>query len=296
MILLDNPREKIVMCGDLVYKYEYYGDSRVVSRLTQWYPGSQLYLKNEYKKYLNNIDVMVRDNKIRLESQGLPLCLGDIFVLPPASFNISDSTDANLAISRRKLRDLVYSNFGLNSHLYPMPLFITLTYKNPQFSPVMAKSQYLAFIKRLRYHFNINFRAIAVPEKHQSNQTQADRYGSFHYHILLFDIPSDWVKDKTSKRQLQDKITEIWGFGFSYLKICYGTPFSVAGYVTKYLEKDLSIQVGRRYLATRNCWKPITVEGDELSTFPALQFLSSSIYTLLSGEMMRLSINKINHF
>jgi hypothetical protein len=152
------------MCGDLVYKYEYYGDSRVMSRLTQWYPGSQLYLKNEYKKYLNNIDNLVREKKILLEKEGLPLCLGDVFILGQECFGINATSDSNLAISRRKLRDLVYSNFGLNSHLYPMPLFITLTYKNPQFSPVMAKSQYLSFIKRLRYHLSIDFRAIAVPE------------------------------------------------------------------------------------------------------------------------------------
>lgn len=296
MIKLDYPLEKVVLCGDLVYKYEYYGEKREMNHYSHFYPGSQSYLKSEYKKYVDGVDKLVSSNRQKLESEGLPLCLGDVFVLPPHSFGIHDSTDTNLLISKRKLRDLIYSNFGVSSHLHPMPLFITLTYRSPQFSPVMAKSDYLLFIKRLRYQFNISFRVIGVPEKHQSSFTASDRYGSFHYHLLLFDMPSEYFKDKKSKRELQDRITEIWGLGFSFLKVCYGTPFSVAGYVTKYLEKDLSIQVGRRYLATRNCWKPVVIESDQLSTVPPLTFLSSSVYTLLSGQIMRLTVNKITQF
>ena len=293
MIDLPKNRDKLIYCGDLVYHYEYFGTARELNHLSNYYPGSNAQKILDYKRYLQKTDEMMRNNKILLESQNLPLCLGDIFVLTPEQFGIKPPSEASLDASKRRLRDLINTNFGINPQPSTYPLFLTLTYKNPQFSPTVIKTHLELFIKRLRYHTKIKFRYIAIPEKHQSSKTQADRYGSFHYHILLFDMPIEVTKDQHTIRKFNYETTEIWGHGFTYLKKCYGSPSSVAGYVNKYLEKDLSIEVGRRYLASYNCWKPI--ETDDLSTAPPLQYITSSTYTLLSGEYLKLTINKIHH-
>ena len=276
---------KFKLCGDLVYKYEYYGVARDIHYSSQYYPNSdsQLWLRVQYKKYLDSRDKVIAEYRAICSKNDLPVCLSDVFLLTPEMFGLHDNSESNLKSTRRKLRDLILSNFGISAHLHPFPLFVTLTYRSPQFSPVLAKIQLKLFIKRLRYRLGINFRYIAVPEKHQSDKTAPDRYGSFHYHILIFDV--DFINP--------DDCTDIWSYGYCYVKRCYGTPFHVAYYVTKYLSKDLSIQVGRRYLASFNCWK--SHEITDLSTVPTLAFISSSIYPLLSGQTMRLTINKIKH-
>ncbi|TXG79168.1 MAG: hypothetical protein E6R13_10270 [Spirochaetes bacterium] len=296
-------RDKIKMCGDLVYHYQYYGESKFNNSYTAINNDFQTqkgYLRGnnlkiwEYKKYIARCDDIMRSNYMLLEKQGLPLCLGDIFVLSPEQFGVISISEERLLASKRRFRDLVYTNFGINCQEEDFPLFLTLTYKKPEFSPFKTKQDLMLFIKRLRYHLGINFRYIAVPEKHQSEKTQLHRFGSYHYHILLFDIPYNKIKSKKEMRLFQNNITDVWGKGFSFLKKTYGSPQSVAGYLTKYLTKDLSIDCGRRYLASFNCWKPY--ETDDLSTVPPLEFITSSSYTLLSGELMKLSINKIHHF
>lgn len=289
--------EKYKVCGDLVYGYQYYGDVKEkdyefldltgfnTHSASFYASNSQQCLKIQYRKYLLQRDQIIRDNLIRCKSYGLPLCLADVFLLTPSMFGIISNTEEQLSASRRRLRDLIFTNFGINAHLYTFPLFLTLTYRIPQFSPSQAKADLSLFVKRLRYRLGINFRYIAIPEKHQSNKTSFDRYGSFHYHILLFDVDFLHAND----------LTDCWGKGFCYVKRCYGDSFRVAYYVTKYLTKDLSIETGRRYLASFNCLKPTIIESDSLSTVPTLAFVSSSTYTLLSGQIMRLSINKIKY-
>lgn len=299
---LEVNRDKLLYCGDLVYHYQYYGVSRWNNSFTaikdEWnvqkegLRGRSLKLF-EYRKYLAHCDDLMRENKMRCEKLGIPLCLGDVFVLTPDMFGITDVTPERLNASRRRLRDLIHTNFGINPQPNEFPLFLTLTYAKPEFSSFQAKQHLKLFIMRLKYQLKIDFRYIAIPEKHQSEKTMLHRFGSYHYHILLFDIPYNWSSNKKQLRELQNRITDIWGYGFSFLKRTYGSPRSVAGYVNKYLEKDMSIECGRRYLASFNCWKP--TESDDLSTIPPLEFITSSSYTLLSGEYLKLTINKIHH-
>lgn len=298
-------REKYKICGDLVYYYKYYGVNRFktasITALLDDFESSvdstNKYSSNyrlfDYRRYLANCDDVMRQNKMICEKNGLPLCLGDVFVLTPEMYGVPVPSDSQLAVSKRKLRDLVYTNFGIDPQPQQFPLFLTLTYSKPEFSPFKTKNDLKLFIMRLKYRLGINFRYIAVPEKHQSEATKLYRFGSFHYHILLFDMPYIYTKNNKTIRELQNIITEVWRFGFSFLKRTYGSPSSVAGYIVKYLNKDLSIECGRRYLASHNCLKPVIVEN--LSTDLTLEFITSSSYTLLSGEELKLSINKIRH-
>jgi hypothetical protein len=290
----DVNREKVKYCGDLVYYYQFFGKFRDINYSTKInYNTEKLKLVNSYRLYLKDTFALMRENYARLNDLDLPLCLGDVFVLSAEQWGITGASESALKCSARKLKDLISTNFGINPKSNEFPLFLTLTYKNPQFSSFEAKRDLGLFAKRLRYHLNINFRYIAIPEKHQSDRTAIDRFGSYHYHILLFDIPFDLISDLNKIRNLQNEITDVWGKGFSFLKQCYGNADSVAWYVVKYLTKDLSIDCGRRYLASYNCWKPLI--QDDLSTAPSLLFKTSSVYTLLSGEFMRLGIYSIDH-
>ena len=256
-------------CGDVVYLYEYY--TYMNRQYIPNYSESQLSKIVKYRSYVSKTEKLIRERAEELERDGLPTQLSFIFILPPHNFGVLPPSENSLSRSKRRLRDLIYSNVDPTAISDPkimrinkirrnvkLPLFVTLTYREPKFSPLEVKNDFKTFMKRLNYHLNTteNIRYIAVPEKHQSVYTQANRFGSYHYHMLVFDI--SFIDNK--------QLTEIWGHGFTYIKETYGSAEMIAHYVCKYLTKDLSIDCGHRFLISRNIKRPVV--SDDLSTLP----------------------------
>lgn len=177
--------------------------------------------------------------------------------------------------AKRKLRDIVISNLP-----YGKPRFITLTYASPEFSSSKSKRDFKTFIQRLRYHLgelghDSQFRYIAVPEEHNSDSTATDRIHSYHFHVILFDLP---YIDTTF-------YARTWSHGFIKINLIKGSAFSTAFYLTKYLSKTtLHKRCERRYLVSRNIYRPREVYPVNL---PALKYNKGSNYKTFSGSSVR---------
>lgn len=192
----------------------------------------------------------------------------------------SDDYEKNKAyyadVSRRTLRDLVLSNLH-----YGNPRFITLTYASPQFSNSSAKRDFKTFIQRLRYHLgelghNENFRYIAVPEQHDSTSTNEERRYSYHFHVVLFDLP--YISTTFYSNN--------WKHGFIKINLIKGSPFGTAFYLTKYLSKQTTHERSqRRYLVSRNIHRPQEVQFNNL---PILEFKKAVNYHTFTGSDIRI--------
>lgn len=291
---MSNIRHRAKVCGQIVYTYTFTAREVSLSSdisdidyfgVSPSYRSSDSYLSalSRYRAYLKQFDLNVSERfQYYLDigfSSDLSYSLATSFYKFDSDyFGLTSISESALARSRRRLRDLVYTNIDSSS---TTGKFITLTYSSPQFSPSQLKQHFKTFIQRLRYSLKTEFRYIAVPEKHQSSKTSPDRYGSYHIHILIFD---------TGFLDNYD-LTSIWSHGFTYIKKLYGDPTSVANYVAKYVTKDLSIDFGRRFLYSRNCLRPI--ETSDFSELPPLKHVSSSVYTALSGEKLHFTINRV---
>lgn len=288
---------KAKVCGNTIYTYSFYSNIDVKTYtlaneiapliLDEWdVPASRSseYFKKMslYRKYVSDCDKkssLDYDNYLSLGlDDSISRALGNAFYrFGPELYGLYNINDSALSRSRRRLKDLIYCNYTPETQCR----FLTLTYKNAQFSPFQLKQHFKTFIKRLKYHTkNNNIRYIAVPEKHQSVDTAPDRFGSYHMHVLLFDTGyiDSW------------ELADIWGHGTIDIIFCYGDANGVAHYLSKYLVKDMSIDYGRRFLASESCIKP-TITSD-FSTLPMLQEVHSSVYTDFSGAPLVFTVNK----
>lgn len=286
-----------IVCGNIVYTYSFFEyfqnrqpkreissdffDSLFDSTPRYLSVDSYMHKKNKYRDYLSSFDDLVRDKSdfysSFLSDPALIQALSTGFYkLQPSFFGLYDVSRGALSRSSRRLRDYVYCNVDESVG----GLFLTLTYRTPMFDSRLIKKHQNLFIKRLKYRLSSNFRYIIIPEKHISDKTRLDRYGSYHFHLLIFDI--NYIDNKL--------LTETWSFGFCYIKRLYGGSSRIAQYVAKYLTKDMSIDSGRRFTVSRNCFKPQPVS--DLSTLPPLVALHTSTYTTLSGEKLFFTVNK----
>lgn len=284
---------KAKVCGNTIYTYSFYSSYTnlppkssddypddwdiPVSRSPEYFGKISL-----YREYTSKCDKKALEDYQMYLSMGLDdstaRALGDAFYrFGPELYGLYNINDSALTRSRRRLKDLIYCNYTPNTQCR----FLTLTYRNAQFSPAQLKADFNLFIKRLKYHTkNNNIRYIAVPEKHQSVNTAPDRFGSYHMHILLFDTGYVPVME----------LFKIWGHGTVDIIMCYGDANGVVHYLSKYIAKDMSIDYGRRFLASESCIKPTIVT--DLSTLPILQEIYSSMYTDFSGAPLVFTVNK----
>lgn len=239
-----------------------------------------------------------RTNNMRLETQKM-ICLGEYYrhyIYSPfrlikvddkkklrtkkQSEDYEKNKEYYADVARRSLRDIVLCNLP-----YGNPRFLTLTYALPQFSNEGAKKDLKLFIKRLRYHLeevkhNKRFRYIAVPEQHDSKDTNENRRYSYHFHIILFDLP--YINTKF--------YGEIWQHGFIRINLIKGSAFRTASYLTKYLSKGTIHKRGeRRYLVSRNVYRPEIVSFDKV---PVLMYVKGVNYTSFTGSMVRVDYYK----
>lgn len=179
-------------------------------------------------------------------------------------------------IAKRNLRDIVLSNLN-----YGNPRFITLTYATPEFSNSKAKLDFKKFIMRLRYHleelgYNRNFRYIAVPEQHDSEDTSSTRRFSYHFHIILFDLP--YISTTFYSKN--------WTHGFIKINLIKGSPFSTAYYLTKYLSKQTTHKrCERRFLVSRNIQRPKQIHFHNI---PTLMYKKGVNYNTSTGSKIRI--------
>lgn len=297
---MSNVRHNAKICGDIVYTYSFsawdnrdinsdLSDDDFFGSRPPRYRDVDSYSSHleEYRLYLKNLNNIVVERLSSYLSMGFDpdfahvLASTGFYRFTPSDFGLYNISESALARSRRRLRDLIFCNLS-DSKSIVSGKFVTLTYRTPQFSPTIVKSDFALFIKRFRYYLDdLDFRYIAIPEKHQSSRTATDRYGSYHFHVLIFDTGFLDNADLTS----------IWSHGFVYVKKLYGDSTAIANYVAKYVTKDLSIDFGRRFLYSRNCYKP--EETSDFSTLPPLRHISTSVYTSLSGERLNFTINRV---
>jgi len=184
--------------------------------------------------------------------------------------NLSFKISAHRA--KKTLTDLILCNLP-----YGSPKFLTLTYKNPCFDDKEAKKHFKQFIQRLKYHTKISLRYIAVPEEHNSYSTRPDRLHSYHFHILIFDMP-----------YLSAKVySDIWRHGFIKINRINDNHMRVGFYIAKYLTKSRHVPYSRRFLASRNCFRSVTLQ---LTEVPPLVYLHSRNYNRFTGGLARCDI------
>jgi len=231
------------VCGNTIYTYSFYTNyTNIIAEkaisLDDWdIPASRsseyfgkIALYREYTSKCDKKALLDYEYYLSLGlDDSIARALGNSFYrFGPELYGLYNINDSALTRSRRRLRDLVYTNYTSTSN----GRFLTLTYKNAQFSSAQLKSDFNLFIKRLKYKTkNNDIRYIAIPEKHQSAETAPDRFGSYHLHILLFDTGyiDSW------------ELADIWGHGSIDIIKLYGDPSGVAFYVTKYLTKDMGV-------------------------------------------------------
>lgn len=122
--------------------------------------------------------------------------------------------------------------------------FLTLTFKEDIIDQKKANKEFTEFMKRLSYfHFGVRKNVInyvAIPEVQGKKGWVRENTPVWHFHIVLFNCPYTDNKKKNGY-----KLEQIWGNGYCYvnaLKRKNGKtidPAYIAGYITKYLTKEL---------------------------------------------------------
>jgi len=200
----------------------------------------------------------------------------NVFLQERTEEQVSQSKKISLLRSKATLKKLILCNLP-----YGNPKFLTLTYSDPQFDEKRAKLDFNKFIKRLKYHTKIQLRYIAVLEEHNSDTTRLDRLHSYHFHILIFDLSFFPAK----------VYADIWKHGFIKINKVNNNHAQVASYISKYLSKQSPVRkFGRRFLTSRNVYRPTTVNILDL---PLLEFESSRSYNRFTGGVARCDIYKV---
>lgn len=105
--------------------------------------------------------------------------------------------------------------------------FVTLTYENPPLStlgvPTLEKKDYQNFMKKLRKRTHNKLKYYACGE-------YGDKTKRPHYHAIIFNLPLNWTKDRST-------LTEIWDKGI--VDVAKGNDLTMA-YTAKYIMKKVN--------------------------------------------------------
>jgi hypothetical protein len=106
-------------------------------------------------------------------------------------------------------------------------MFMTITFRDRIYSKEIAEGYKYRFLKDLRA--NTPFEYCCVPEPHKS--------GAIHFHLLIaFD---EDISLKEFKRRISRLNLSLRGIGFIDVEWTYGSPESVAYYLTQYLTAEM---------------------------------------------------------
>ena len=107
--------------------------------------------------------------------------------------------------------------------------FLTLTVAEPQFELARLSRMFTKFIMRLEYKLGFKVKYIGLPERHDSSATSSSRRGSYHIHVIFFNLPY----------LSMDDYRHLWPHGFLYVKaISVEASYRGLSYVLKYISED----------------------------------------------------------
>ncbi|MCX4254406.1 MAG: hypothetical protein OSJ63_03950 [Bacilli bacterium] len=124
--------------------------------------------------------------------------------------------------SMKKLRELINTNIVE----VEKALWVTLTYKENMTDPKQLYKDFDKFMKRLRYNYqdyNIEYINVCEPQGR----------GAWHCHVIL-------IFDKQAPFIANDKMSEIWGHGFTKTTMIFDID-NVGAYLTSYLS-DMKLE------------------------------------------------------
>lgn len=181
--------------------------------------------------------------------------------------------------AKNKIKRLLYANFiGSKSK------FITLTFNdNQDFDIRDLKVCYVklkAFLHRMRYRFG-EFDYLIVPEY----QMKYDR-GAVHYHLVC---NIGYIENKF--------LAEIWTHGFTKINLI-GDGKKVAGYLSKYISKDLSSSDKglKRYYRSKKLKDEVVIYGKRAEALSMLMFTRYDNYLQYMSEYMSENNGMIRYY
>lgn len=124
--------------------------------------------------------------------------------------------------SLKKIRELINTNIVE----VEKALWVTLTYKENMTDPKRLYKDFDKFMKRLRYNFqdyNIEYINVCEPQSR----------GAWHCHVIL-------IFDKQAPYIANEKMSEIWGHGFTKTNMIYNIN-NIGAYLTSYLS-DMELE------------------------------------------------------
>lgn len=115
------------------------------------------------------------------------------------------------------------------------------------------------YMERIKKTFSkVPVRYISVPERTQK--------GRFHFHLLVYNLPTEEIKNERSTRNLQRQFQR----GFLDIRHAGFTSKGLAGYMSKYMGKalaDLKGEAVRGYNCSRNIVKYYKAGSNSLSDY-----------------------------
>ncbi len=143
--------------------------------------------------------------------------------------NQESSRDRSRQRSKKMIKRLVYSNFGMWHNAINKPYVsksLTLTFRDNILTPKEGNPRFTLFVKRLNYILFKSKKSIIQYLVVIEFQPES---GRVHYHALLFNLP--YIK------RIIDVFNQTWDQGYLWIKKT-GNERKTANYITKYITKE----------------------------------------------------------
>lgn len=238
---------KLLVCGDVIYWYEYDKPPTQQSRQE----------KNDDYDALNLIDTKLPDDFLRPDRK-------------------EERRSQTLRDGSNKIRRLALLNFSPETST-----FLTLTFADHVTDIYYSDDEFKKFIKRLKYKLKKSIKYLAVRELTKKGRIHYHvlvdsrlglpelpegyaRYkgpdGKTYNNSIAHEFELNYVHSK------EDDIGEIWRHGWVDVKPLYGGVDNVGAYLVKYMTKNISLELfpGKNfYLRSRGLKEPVAIVGIE---------------------------------
>ena len=190
-----------------------------------------------------------------------------------------------------RIRELVLAN--------NMKYMWTLTYEREETDPVVVKNDFKKFIMKLKYRLKDKVPYVAVIEIQEERSEKAGK-DILHIHFA------------TNSRIDIKKVNEAWENGFVFVSEFSGELFKIAGYLGKYIKKDIDasqirLKEQKRYLTSRGLLRPLRASvlipesefNNIMSTADAITEFEQGVWMKINArkwerEKERLGLNEID--
>lgn len=160
----------------------------------------------------------------------------------------NQNNDDNIQRSVRRTKTVIKDYVDYNE----FNLFVTFTFspkKVNRFDMNACYRKMSTWLHNIKVDYD-DFAYLIVPEKHKN--------GAIHFHALFKNFPNDKLK-KTTVFQNNKQVYNLTNFrsGFTNAQFIDDNKQSIAGYLTKYITKDMQkIHNRKRYWSSRNLSLP----------------------------------------